>query len=122
VQRLKLASAGFGVAVGGSGVGEGIGVGVGGSVGVGVGDGPGVGVQVGVGVNVGVAVGDGVADGVDACSVARLLICSCSAIDVCSQPAAKSSRKQSNRPSAWRRVMRSICYLVARRHRRTTDD
>src|SRR5512145_364226 len=60
VQRLNFARAGFGVAVGGSGVGEGTGV----SVGVGVG--PTVDVGVRVGVRVGVFVGEGVADGVEA--------------------------------------------------------
>jgi hypothetical protein len=88
------------VEVGGSGVAVGWGVADGVSVIVGVGEGPTVGVGVSVAVGVGVSEGIGVADGVDACSVSKLLICSCWAIDVCSQLVAKSITKQPNRTSA----------------------
>jgi len=100
LQKLKFASAGLGVGVGGSAVAVGGGVGVGVGVIVGVGDGPTVGVCVGVAVGVGVSVGIGVVDGVDACNVSKLLICSCWAIDVCSQPVAKSNIRQQSRTSA----------------------
>src|SRR6266540_1987486 len=98
--RLKFASAGLGVGVGGSGVGVGSGVDVGVGVIVGVGEGPTVAVGVSVAVGVVVSVGIGVVDGVDACSVSKLLICSCWAIDVCSQPVTKSNTRQPSRTSA----------------------
>ncbi len=88
------------MAVGGSGDGVGIGVRVGVGVTDGVGEGPTVGVVVAVGVVVGVIVGVGVTDGVEASSVWRLLICSCSAIDCCSQPAASNNRAPNTRASA----------------------
>jgi len=100
LHRLKFANAGLGVAVGGSGVAVGWGVDVGVGVIVGVGEGPTVGVGVSVAVGIGVSVGIGVADGVDACNVSKLLICSCWAIDVCSQPVAKIKSKQPSRASA----------------------
>jgi len=98
--RLKFASAGLGVAVGGRGVALGTGVALGSGVIVGVGEGPTVDVGLGVVVGVGVSVGIGVVDGVDACNVSKLLICSCWAIDVCSQPVAKSNIRQPSRTSA----------------------
>ena len=91
MHRLKFASAGLGVGVGGSGVSVGTGVALGVGVIVGVGEGPTVAVGVGVVVNVGVIVEVGVTDGVEAASVAAFLIASCSAIDVCSQPVVISS-------------------------------
>ena len=106
LHRLKFARAGLGVGVAGSDVGEGMGVTVGGSVGEGVGEGPVVGVEVsvGVGVSVGVRVGVcvdvGVTEGVEACKVSKLLICSCWAIDVCSQPVANSNIRQQSKTSA----------------------
>ena len=91
--RLKPASAGLGVAVGGSGVSVGTAVGVLVGASVAVGDGPTVGEDVAAGVS------DGVAEGVVASSVWRVLICSSSAIDCCSQAVAPSRTRHTSRVS-----------------------